>query len=361
MSVILAQSAIDACKQVIEKYLGKISENKDRYVINEEILTKEDFDLAVEKLVDNFKFICYKTAFPTLRYAKSVPEPEECLKEMRKALSWATYQDLGEVENTYDEVEPKAKITKCSIFLNIKQTKKYAKKLRKSMVKFIMQMCQFLDQLTTEEGPITKLSTFYTEALEELEDSVTCKPIFLDGFIMEGKTAYCEKTKGDAEFFEEHSAAWRETIEIAEEKTSLLKSANRLIGAFQFINFYLALFKKREKVCDVIIDRGPISVGVFNDCPEAICAFMAMLGYGGCSRFTLHNFYGLPSRAYIWPLRPGREFEEGFYESAAGINKFGFDYYKHYYYLGELFNLARAIDGVQTERPKDSLFLALFL
>lgn len=233
------------------------------------------------------------------------------------------------------------------------------KKLKKSMHKFLEQLARILQMI--EDDVIDEQADMFTDyinSLWRLREKVAALPYTdftkfkgdlhcLDGFVMEGKTAWCKANVCDgAVFKQERSDVYRTKFQ----DTYLLEK-DKLIGILQFVNFYETLINgydmwlknNQQGPVKMLIDRGPFSVAVFNSCGEFPLAFAGLLSLFGVFQFKLTSFYSILPREIPFPLKPGREFEEIKYKDTDNFNKCAKKYYNDYFCYLNLYGAHNSI------------------
>lgn len=213
--------------------LKEESVEKDRYLT---VGTFDEDKLDINWLKDNFlklntnlEFLLLKTIFPNVRYKDKKVNLLTTLENMHDGKQ-------GTVEfNSFDYNKPNVEMfdvlvsTKTSWEKDI-SLEKAKKKFLNSCRKFIQQALTVLSVLvyTDHNSSICPKLKAYTERLESILEgwsdyyNVQAKQSFscnlVDGFVMEGKTAYVKKHDWGKDvkihYAPEHSDCWREEFKI---------------------------------------------------------------------------------------------------------------------------------------------------
>lgn len=87
------------------------------------------------------------------------------------------------------------------------------------------------------------------------------------------------------------------------------------------------------------MDRGPISVSLFNGYLLTLPAWSAILGMFDAPAFCLTNCFVLPRTSLKFPLTKDRQFESDIYKSQENFNKIATCYYRDYLRIMKAFNV----------------------
>ena len=303
------------------------------------------------KIVDNLSFYLAKTAFPWERYTPaSSTDKKTPIKEQLHEM--VTPSIVSIMTNPSDSMQPKSRIHSTFVTINDKYVKlwrddKFVKKMIKSEIKLLKQFMDFLGVVAQfcPDSPIeeyvmllselqeklpTKLEQ-YTEIRKQMKEK---KLIFVDGFIMEGKTEYTKQLAKDNDAYvgPERSDVWRHRFQFDDIKDQPSKfcmlfspSICAVFSYFTFIDSMLAFAKSDKKV--MIVDRSCFSVSIFNGMPFAIPAWFSILANFGIERFELNFIHRSNFKNFIFPLIDKRSAEIELYENETRLDACARDYY----------------------------------
>ena len=305
------------------------------------------FNEIIFKIMENLLFILSKTIFHRYRYVK---DNDIKLIDMRSCLNdVVTYHNLGTVSPQGSSVE----IVKLDLIFNDDafdnlimeaDVEKCYKKFVKSFKKFLQQYGQFLDQVMkpaldihTPEKKTDKarflIHRMHVKHLMSMFDSnhplaqpnklhSQKKLIYLDGFIMEGKSErleyYKKNFEQEAMCFEEQSDWWRIDILFQNSEPKKLLDFQRFVMAPSVVEFLynLGMFMQSDKTM-LVSDRSLFSAAVFNGSlflPSFQLFFLRK--FFSFKSMELDLFRKIDYKDMPFPLYPKREFETRVYKNA---------------------------------------------
>lgn len=99
--------------------------------------------------------------------------------------------------------------------------------------------------------------------------------------------------------------------------------------------------QEQSKATKLVMDRGPISVSIFNGLCLTLPAWGTILKMFGVKQFTLTNCFCLPRTSLEFPLSDDRKFESDAYVDQDVFNEFATKYYHDYLSWMVKFNICK--------------------
>jgi hypothetical protein len=343
-------------------------------------LTSANFTNALDLLYTNFVFMAVKTLFPFKRYPKQLfsldshTAPSFNFASEHQFVKNSDYVDFlpllshGPVltdNNSSDVQLQRAKIYTIHVDIQTAyflHNKFVFKKWRNTFTKFLQQFLTFMFALEDVMDKRDENFRFFDAVMEQFNElSVSenfssdpndvrdhcAKLTLLDGFVMEGKSAWMQDNmitkalKREATidiYVAENSEVWRVPIVFknSEIKTCLLKHDKFLI-MFNYVNLVSGLFTSSGKA-SVTIDMSPFSSAIFNQSNLAVefsLATMKILGYNSFifKMFHQSNYLQLDR------FKETRAYEQALYGTIANLDQEAKDYYERFFKLLAVYNI----------------------
>lgn len=331
----------------------------------------EYFNNAVFKLVQNLLFVFSKTLFHRYRYQRE--QFDISTIDMYNAIGQVGhYDNLG----IYSPKDSQTEIIKLDFVFDDKafltcvgeqpDMAVIHKKFVKSFKKWLVQYAQFLDQVVKNvadmngKDKVANRTAYlvhrsHVKALLQMFDAngAFVAPIdtdhknktfvYLDGFIMEGKTeriAYYNKMfEGNVMCFSEQSDWWRIDLLFHDCAPKPFLSFNRALMMPSTVEFLYSLgtfFKSDKKI--MVCDRSLFSSAIF-DGSILLPAFQLFFMNKFCNikRMEMNLFKKIDYDEFPWPLFVKRQFETNFYQSADKLKLASQEYYSSMQQLLEHF------------------------